>query len=160
MWRSNDHAGPEPSGAARVACPEGGVTFGATSVRIDVRPIELTHLDARWDRNGMLSVELSSERPPATRISLEFRIDKAILPGGTGRFEGRAQSAGLESRACKVTGTISAPTIPARLTKESQPFDVDLDVTLDACEPESVLAPLVLRGHVQLQLSRALPPEL
>ena len=129
-------------------------------MRIDVPAIELTHLDARLDRNGMLAVELRSERAPATRIMLDFRIDKAIMPGGAGRFEATLQSGDLESRACKARGTISAPTIPPRLTKEGQPFDVDLDVTLDDCQPESVLAPLVLRGHVQLQLARALPPEL
>jgi hypothetical protein len=127
-------------------------------VRIDA-PIELAHIEAVWDRHDMLQVSMTNDSL-SVRLDLTFRIDKGTLPGATGQFHAIADNAGLQNRVCKLTGAVSSPTIPKRLTRDGEPFDVDLDVVIDHCDPDSVLGPLVLRGRVQLHLARGEPSEL
>ena len=130
----------------------------ATSMRIEVPPVELTSLEAHWDQNDMILVVLRGESLHENEITVWFQLDKNTVPGAAGRFEGTALTGGLVGRGCQVAGTISSPTIPAHVKRFEEPFDVDLDVTIDGCEPGSVLEPLVLRGHVRLLLSRTPPP--
>jgi hypothetical protein len=109
---------------------------------------------ATWGSYGFeLYINAAANHPS---ISLHGIVDASLVPGGKGRFEVTRISAGLDSRECKATGTLTAPEVPARLTAKGEPFDLDLDLTLADCS----IAPIVLRGRVRVVLMKEPPREL